>query len=67
MKQRNRRPRTQQGMFDPRIRKSEVVADTTPKKTIDLLRLAGGTLESIQTTTMENLTNIAQRVSEFEQ
>jgi hypothetical protein len=62
MKQRNRRPRSQQGMFDPRVRKSEAVIDTTPKRAIDLLRLAGGTLESIQNSSIENLTSIAQRV-----
>ena len=62
MKQRNRRPRMNQGMFDPRIKKEKETKYFEPASTYALLNMAGGNYDMTRDSPMDVMTALATRV-----
>ncbi len=62
MKQRNRRPRLAEGLFGERVRKMEEPKSYTEAETWELLEMAGGNYQMTRNSSMEIMSNLAQRV-----
>lgn len=65
MKQRNRRPRMGQGMFDPRVKKEKEVKYYEPAGTFALLQMAGGNYDMTRQSPMDVMTALATKVCLF--
>ena len=65
MNQRNRRPRMNQGLFDPRVKKEKEVKYYEPLSTFELLHKAGGNYDMTRQSPMDVMTALATRVSGF--
>ena len=62
MKQRNRRPRMAQGLFDPRMKKEKESKYYEPASTFALLHMAGGNYDMTRQSNMDVMTALATRV-----
>lgn len=63
MNQRNRRPRMNQGLFDPRVKKEKEVKYYEPASTFALLEMAGGSYDMTRQSPMDVMTALATKVS----